>query len=193
MQLSLEDVTIVAHSMGCSVVWAWWDQYPAARKHIDQLVLVGQPADMVRHPNWTGVQAAQVAAIFTPESLYALADDMAVQLPGLVKGFFTSSLSDGDYEWILSQNEKMSDEHSATLLIDHAFKDWRDVLPRITVPTLVLAGELSLFPAPGVEWVATQIPGARHYMFTAAEKGSHFAFGENPERFNTVVKDFIIE
>jgi pimeloyl-ACP methyl ester carboxylesterase len=148
---------------------------------------------MVRHSNWTDVQAAQVAATFTPESLYALADDMAAQLPGLVKGFCTSSLSDADYQWILSQNEKMSDEHSATLLIDHAFKDWRDVLPRITVPTLVLAGDLSLFPASGVEWVAAQIPGARHYTFPAAEKGCHFAFWENPDKFNEVVEGFIAD
>jgi non-heme chloroperoxidase len=190
-QVNLEQVTIVSHSMGCSVAWAWWDQYPEARKRISKLVLVDQSADMVINPNWTDTQATDLAAIFTPLSTYATADDMAAQTPPLVRSMFTTSVSESDYEWVLSENEKMSDANAATLLIDHAFRDWRDVLPRITVPTLVLAGELSIFPAVGVEWVASQIPGAQHYTFTAAEKGSHFAFWENPDRFNSVVEGFV--
>lgn len=190
-QLDLTKLTIVSHSMGCSVAWAWWDQYPPSRKRIDKVVLVDQSAVMVRRPNWTDADATQLAAVFTPDSLYALADDMAAQLPSLVRGFFTPTLSETDYEWILSENRKMSDAHAAALLIDHALKDWRDVLPRITVKTLVLAGELSLFPPAGLDWVAAQIPGAEKYTFTAAEKGNHFMFWENPDRFNSIVKNFL--
>ncbi|KAB5533423.1 Alpha/Beta hydrolase protein [Coniochaeta sp. 2T2.1] len=190
-QLDLDKLTIVSHSMGCSVVWSWWDQFPASRRRIDKLVLDDQSAVMVRHPNWTDAQATQLAAIFTPDSLYALADDMAAQLPGLVRGFFSQSVSEGDFQFVLSENRKMTDAHASALLIDHAFKDWRDVLPRITVKTLVIAGELSLFPPAGVQWVASQIPAAKEFTFTAAEKGSHFAFWENPDRFNSVVKNFI--
>ncbi|KAK3348878.1 Alpha/Beta hydrolase protein [Lasiosphaeria hispida] len=194
-QLNLKNVTIIGHSMGCSVAWAWWDQYPDvhARKRVAKFVFVDQPAITARDPHWTDEQAAQLSAILTPGAIYDLAADMATQLAPLVRGMFTPSVSEGDFEWILSQNHKMSDAHSATLLIDHALKDWRDVLPRITVPTLVLAGEVSIFPPAGIEWVATQIPGAQHYTFTAAEKGSHFAFWENPERFNFVVKSFLTQ
>src|SRR5690242_2363637 len=39
-QLDLRDLTIIAHSMGCSVIWALWDQYAASRKRIDKLVLI---------------------------------------------------------------------------------------------------------------------------------------------------------
>jgi pimeloyl-ACP methyl ester carboxylesterase len=191
-QLDLDKLTIVSHSMGCSVVWSWWDQFPASRRRIDKLVFDDQSAVMVRHTNWTDAQATQLAAIFTPDAVYALADDMAAQLVGLVTGMFTPSVSASDLQFVLSQNLKMTDAHASALLIDHAFKDWRDVLPRITAKTLVIAGELSLFPPAGVEWVASQIPGAKHYTFTAAEKGSHFAFWENPGKFNSVVKDFIV-
>jgi pimeloyl-ACP methyl ester carboxylesterase len=190
-QLCLTDVTIVAHSMGCSVTWALWDQFPGARDRINSLVLVDQSAVMVRDPHWTDEQAAQVSAIFTPDGVYDIADDMAAQTPPLVRSMFTDAVSESDYEWVLSENEKMSDANAATLLIDHSFRDWRDVLPRINVPSLVLAGELSIFPAPGIEWVATQIPGAEHYTFSAEEKGSHFAFWENPDKFNSVVEGFV--
>ncbi|GAB1319335.1 hypothetical protein MFIFM68171_09545 [Madurella fahalii] len=76
----------------------------------------------------------------------------------------------------------MSDANAAALLLDHAFRDWRDVLPRIAVPALALAG---------VEWVASQMPRGKHYTFSTEGRGSHFAFWENPERFNAVVEEFL--
>jgi len=187
-QLNLEDLTIVAHSMGCSVTWAWWDQYPADHKRLDKLVLVDQPATMVRHPSWTDTQAVQFGTLFTPERMYELANNLAAHLRGVLKGFFTPSISEADFEWVLSENGKMSDAHATALLVNHGSCDWRDVIPRIAVPALVLGG---LDPAPGIEWIAAQIPGARHYSFTAADKGYHFVFSENPDKFNAIVREFI--
>jgi pimeloyl-ACP methyl ester carboxylesterase len=190
-ELRLKDLTVIGHSMGCSVAWAWWDQYPDAHDHISSLVLVDQTAVMVRDPHWTDEEVSQLSPLFTPAAVYDIADDMAAQTPGLVRSMFTSSVSEADLDWILSQNAKMSDDHAAALLRDHAFRDWRDVLPRITVPALVLAGNESLVPPAGIEWVASQIPGAEHYTFSTEERGSHFAFWENPDRFNAVVEGFL--
>jgi non-heme chloroperoxidase len=146
---------------------------------------------MVKPPHWTDAQAAQVGTIFTPTAAYELAADMAEQLRPLVRSMFTPNVSESDYEWVISQNQKMTDEHAGALLIDHAGKDWRDVLPRITVPSLAIGGAASLVPAEAVAWVASQIPGAESYTFTAEEKGSHFMFFENPESFNEVVEAFV--
>jgi pimeloyl-ACP methyl ester carboxylesterase len=104
---------------------------------------------------------------------------------------FTTSLPESEFEFVVSQNLKMSDAHAAALLLDHAFRDWRDVLPRIDVPALVVGGNLSILPPAGIEWVASQIPGAEHFIFSAEEKGSHFVFWENAEKFNAVVKEFL--
>jgi pimeloyl-ACP methyl ester carboxylesterase len=189
--LNLRNLTIIGHSMGCSVAWAWWDQYPSSHKRVAKFVFVDQAAAMVKNPAWTDEYAAQISAIFTPLDLFALANDISAQLEPLVTGMFTPAVSDADLDWVLAQNRKMSDANSAALLVNHAFADWRDVLPRITVKSLVLAGEVSVFPPGGVEWVAQQIPGAESYTFTEAEKGSHFVFWENPERFNEVVEAFL--
>ncbi|QGI88724.1 hypothetical protein CEK25_003680 [Fusarium fujikuroi] len=141
--LSLCGVSVVAHSMGSSVTWAFWDQYPAQRRRVSRFVI----------------------------------DDQSSVL--------------SDLDWMIKQNRKMSDAHAATLLINHAFMDWRDVLPRIDIPALVLAGDASLNNATGITWAASQIPGAQKYIFTKGEKGSHFAFWENPELFNQVVERFV--
>ncbi|KAK3395146.1 Alpha/Beta hydrolase protein [Podospora didyma] len=192
-QLDLKRVTVVGHSMGCSIMWAWFDQYPTSRtSRLSKFVFVDQSASMVADPHWTPAEAAQISAIFSPGAVYDVAFDMAAQLGPLVRSMFTSAVSEADYQWVLSQNKKMSDAHAAALLRDHAFRDWRDVLPRIKgVPTLVLAGAVSIFPPAGIEWIAGQIPGAKKYTFTAAERGSHFMFWENPERFNAVVLEFL--
>ncbi|KAK3322348.1 Alpha/Beta hydrolase protein [Apodospora peruviana] len=192
-QLDLEDLTIVGHSMGCSVAWAWWDQYPEVRKRVSHFVFADDVASLVANPHWTPAEKAQLGGFLTPAMMYDLAADMTNQLAPLIESMFTPNLSTSDFEWILSQNRKMTDAHAATLFLHQSSLDWRDVFPRITVPSLVLGGELSIGPASAVEWVATQIPGAQHYTFTAAEKGSHFVFWENPGRFNSMVEDFITQ
>lgn len=190
-QLNLKDVTIVGHSMGCSVSWAWWDQYPESHNRINKFVFVDQSSVLARDPHWTDEQAEQVAPLFTPNGVYDLANDMAAQTPGFVRSMFTDGVSDADYQWVLSENKKISHKNAATLVIDHAFRDWRDVLPRIDVPSLVIAGEVSVNAHKGIEWVATQIPDGSSYTFTAEEKGSHFMFWENAPRFNSIVDDFV--
>ncbi|KAM3423610.1 hypothetical protein BST61_g1034 [Cercospora zeina] len=170
--LALSNVSIIAHSMGSEVAWALWDQYPEQHSRIHRFVIVDQPSLLVQDPTWTQAQRdTWSAAIFTPDQTYTLSANLSNEL--------------------VSFNRKMSDENAATLLINGAFADWRDVLPNIDVPTLVLSGEASIANASGVNWATTQIPGARGYTFTKEERGSHFVFWENPERFNQVVRDFI--
>ncbi len=38
------------------------------------------------------------------------------------------------FQWLLAQNLLMQREHAASLLYDHVFKDWTDVIRRIDVP-----------------------------------------------------------
>ncbi|KAM7202247.1 Alpha/Beta hydrolase fold [Rhypophila sp. PSN 637] len=190
-KLNLRNVTLVGHSMGCSVTWAWWDQYPESRHRASHLVLVDQTAVIAADPHWPAGQVEQLGTLFSPTAIYDLAADMANQLESLVRSMFTPSVSEADFQWVLAQNRKMTDAHSAALFVDHSFRDWRDVFPRITIPTLVIGGEVSVIPPAGIEWIAGQIPGAEKYIFSAAEKGSHFMFWENPTKFNSLVKNFI--
>ncbi|KAJ4175557.1 hypothetical protein NW767_015383 [Fusarium falciforme] len=190
-QLDLTEVSIVAHSMGSSISWAWWDQHPGARKRISHFIFVDQSSVLTADPHWTEEQSKQVSALFTPIGVYDLANNVTAATPPFVRSMFTDSISEADFEWVLAENRKVSDKNAATLVIDHAFRDWRDVLPRINKKSLVIAGEVSINAAPGIAWVATQIPGGTAYTFTAAEKGSHFMFWENPDRFNGIVEAFI--
>ena len=65
------------------------------------------------------------------------------------------------------------------------------MIPTIRLPTLVVGGHASIFPAHTQEWIAEQIPGAECVIFDAGEGGSHFMFYENPAKFNAVVETFL--
>jgi 3-oxoadipate enol-lactonase len=67
--------------------------------------------------------------------------------------------------------------------------DLREALPRIAVPTLVLAGSRDPnAPAAGMERMAALIPGAR---FVVLEGAGHLAHLEQPARFNAAVEAFL--
>ena len=75
------------------------------------------------------------------------------------------------------------------LMRDHATQDWRDVLPRIDVPTLVTAGRHSeLFPVEHAEAVAAAIPAAELRIF---EHSGHIPMWSEPEAFNEAVAAFL--
>ena len=82
--------------------------------------------------------------------------------------------------------------HLGALMADHAPKDWRPILRRITVPCLNLYGtDSGCFPAAGCEAV-TELIGSncRSHAF---EGCNHWLYLEEPERFNSLVSAFLHE
>lgn len=141
-------------------------------------------------PSWTTEEARALGAVFPPGAVYELARDMRGATAALVKGFFTEGVSAEDLDWTLRQNRRMGDEHAAALLRSHASLDWRDALPRVGVPALVVVPEGGPSTPEAGRWMASQIPGAAVAEFSREEGGSHYVFWENPEKFNRVVEEF---
>lgn len=94
-------------------------------------------------------------------------------------------------EWLTRQSLLAPRAFAAKLLRNHACQDWRDLIPRITLPALVIGGRASLVPWAAAAWTALQVPGARLEIFSADEGGQHFTFLENPAKFNQLLADFI--
>jgi pimeloyl-ACP methyl ester carboxylesterase len=94
-------------------------------------------------------------------------------------------------EWMIQCSLRMSCKDAATLLLNHANQDWRDTIPRLTLPALVIAGRVSPIPWVAVAWIAKQIPNAKFEIFEENEGGSHFMFVENPAKFNEIVSTFV--
>lgn len=193
-KLDLQDVTALGHSMGCSVLWCYFDMYGPAR--ISKFVFCDQASFLTTNPAWSAQQVANYGSIFTPDSVSstaaALVGPNAVATTiGFLESMKTSSMPADQFQWIVDQNLKMPRVAAAQLLYSHCHQDWRDVLPRIKAPCLFIGGKASLVPVSCVTWESTQVPGAQLAIFEAAELGSHFMFIENPTKFNALVAAFI--
>jgi non-heme chloroperoxidase len=189
----LSGVTLAGHSMGCSVIWGYWEQYGGDR--VSKLILVDQMPVITSNPAWSAKELENAGAIFDAKSLFETVNGLAgpdgVKMTnGFITGMFTKQYSPDVVKWVIQENLKFPREYAARLLFDHATNDWRDVIPRINVPTLVVGGKASLVPWKSQVWVGSQIKGARTEIFDENEGGAHFMFIENPEKFNRLVKEF---
>ncbi|KAI2620533.1 alpha/beta-hydrolase [Hypoxylon sp. NC1633] len=193
-QLDLRDVTLVGHSMGSSIIWAHWDLF--AHDRIRKLVFVDQARTLTINPAWSPEQIAEAGAVFPEDQRFAVANNMATPawkdawVP-LFRSFWSPEVDPKDLEWVQEQAMKAPAETAAQLMLNHCGMDWKDVISRITVPTLVVGAKGSVVPVKGMEWIAKQIPGSRLELFEKEERGSHFMFWESPEKFNRILEEFL--
>ncbi|KAI0172663.1 alpha/beta-hydrolase [Hypoxylon sp. FL1284] len=197
--LDVRGATLVGHSMGVSVVLAYWDLFVVSRRaRVARVVLADQPARMTADPGWTAAQRADAGCMMESEAAYGLAGalrgaDWRPALEALTASFFTPGVAPDDLAWTVAEQTRTPLDSAAALLLDHAFMDWRDVVPRVDVPALVVGCRASIFPVSGAEWMAAQIPGARLVVFEKEEGGSHFMYWENPDKFNKMLEEFLAE
>ncbi|MBW2430710.1 MAG: alpha/beta hydrolase [Deltaproteobacteria bacterium] len=194
ISLDLTDVNVLGHSMGCSVIWGYWDLFGSDR--LARIILVDEPPHLTSNPAWTPAETEAAGPIFSPESAYdtcnaLVGSDGEETTRALIGGMLTKNCPEDVKEWIFQCNFRMTRRDASALLFNHAFQDWRDVIPRITLPTLAIGGRVSPIPWKSQDWIAQQIKGAQLEIFEEEEGGSHFMFIENPDKFNRIVKEFI--
>jgi non-heme chloroperoxidase len=189
-----DDVTLVGHSMGCTVIWAYWELFGADR--LGKIVLIDQSPMLTSNPAWTPEEREAAGSMYTPAALWETANALAgPDGEAFARAFIDSTLTrncpEDLKEWIIQCTARMPRKAAATLLLNLGCHDWRDVIPRITLPTLVIAGRVSLIPWKSVAWIAKQIPGAQLEIFEENEGGNHFMFLENPTKFNQILSTFV--
>ncbi|WP_394739931.1 alpha/beta fold hydrolase [Natronococcus roseus] len=78
---------------------------------------------------------------------------------------------------------------ATAMLEDMVPRDFRDHLPAIEVPTLLLYGKRSkIFPGPLGEWMHERIPDSELVLF---DESGHNPFWEEPEKFNAELLEFV--
>lgn len=193
--LGLEQVDVLGHSMGSSIIWSYLDLYGEDR--LRRLVIVDQAPMVAALPGWDEETRKTYGCLLPDvQSVAGFCDAVRTTgtvegTMGIIRGMFTGAMPEEDLRWIAAENLKMPREAAADLLFDHCLNDWRDVIMATRLPSLVIGGRKSIFSAESQEWIASVNPNAKASIFEEHEGGGHFMFFENPRRFNAEVSAFL--
>jgi len=188
--LELTGVVLVGHSMGCAVICQFMELF--GQDKISKLILVDQMAAGVIRPSWTSEERASYGATTTGDALMELVSAVAnEELPDPRKEFLSTMFTDKyppeAKAAALNAACEVPRTAGALLVLNTMTADFRDVLPRIRVPTLCIGGDES-YLKDCMPWMAGQIPNSKLLM---VEGGSHFMLVEDPKLFAQNVLSFI--
>lgn len=186
--LGLSQVTLMGWSLGCAVAWSYYDLFGLGR--LARLILVDGTVLLCEKPGMTKQDIADTGAAWSAaeaiEIVNAIRQDQEAIVRRLVQSFVTDDST--DVEWIVDEALRMPAWAAASLMFDYIYSDWRDVIPRITVPTLIVGGARSHVPLSVQEWLHRTIPGSQ---LAVMRDRAHLLFYEEPDAFNDLVARFL--
>jgi pimeloyl-ACP methyl ester carboxylesterase len=192
--LDLSNTTLLGHSMGVAVIWAYLDVF--GDQGIDRLVFADSRPTLVRDRDWGDDEALLAGGTQTPAQLEDLTHRLRSPegwnaLIEVLHTMVSSDLAPERFEELVATNRATTNETRAALWYDQCTCDWRDLIPTISRPTLVVHGLGSMIPIESQRWIAEAISSGQFATIPADDGGSHFAFWENPERFSEIVSNFL--
>jgi pimeloyl-ACP methyl ester carboxylesterase len=180
----IDDAVLVGWSMGALVGWEYVDQFGTDRLR-GFVVVEQQPADLERESygygsfDLDGLAELMELTQTDPHEIADLYLDRMVKRP----------LDAERRRRLFDEITRVPPAVKSAVLFDQSVRDYRSVLERVDVPTLVCVGEAeSVLEVESVEYVAEHTPDAEIEYFTESD---HCPFLEQPERFNRVLDAFV--
>ena len=185
-ELGVERPVLVGWSMGAMVAFEYMEQF--GQDGVAGLVIVDQP------PSDFAWGDGYEFGMFTPEALREAVEEIQTELAGVAGGWAELMLHEPTPELtalLVEQIRKVPPAVGTSILVNQTLQDYRALLPKIEVPTLVLFGgdDKATNPEAG-RWMANVLPDARFHIF---DRSSHCPFIEEPDAFNDVLQGFLEE
>lgn len=184
----LSDVVVVGWSMGAHVAYAMLKRHGAAR--IGGLVVLDMTAKILNDDSWTlgisgGFDAARNAL-----ALRLMRTDWSAYAAALTRNMFADGVTPKDPAIAsLLTGIRRNDLASMTAMwTSLAAQDFRPLLPRLTIPTVIAHGARSRIYCDAVaRFQAAAIPNARIETFQVSGHSPHL---EEPDAFAAMVRGF---
>ena len=148
-RLELDQVDLMGHSIGSSIIWSYIDLFGEDR--LGRLVFVDQAPSVTAKPDWSAADRVTYGCLLPDLEalaefyLQVLAAETAEATVPVIARLFSPSLPAAELLWFAREICKLPRRHAADLLYDHCGLDWRDVIKRVRRPTLVVGAEASIF------------------------------------------------
>jgi pimeloyl-ACP methyl ester carboxylesterase len=184
--LDLHDAVLVGQSMGASSIWSYLGLFDASR--VSGIVSIDQTPRMLNDDDWK-----QGFYGYTRETLGSRFEhgvpDTGVGTPMMKRGMRLVRLVRAVKIRPGSAKPVPLDRNEIALLNDHALQDWRDVITRVTVPALFVAGaESEFWPAAHAAESAALNPLASSAVVANAGHATNI---EQHHEFNRVLLGFV--
>lgn len=156
--------------MGNTVAWNYFSLF--GQDKVKKYILGDEAPALITDPTWTDVERESYTGSKEMRELWT-----AFRFPSLI----------GEQKENKTTREKMM----VRLLTTHIANDWRDILPTIKVPTMILMGGKSHFASPLLwNWMNETIKGSQLEII---EEGGHGYYSSHPEIFNRLVKTYFLD
>ena len=183
-QLEIADAVLVGGSMGASTIWAYLDLFGTDR--VRGMVGVDQTPRMINGANWahgfydlTDANSGTMFADGVPQT----GRGRSVEASAPAFDRLAERLGDGS----MLRGELRPE--TLPLLRDHVQQDWRDIVRRLDVPQLLVAGRDSqVWPCEHAAAAVADNPLGRS---TVIEDCGHAVNIDQPEQFNAALLDFL--
>lgn len=161
---------LFAHSMGNTVALNYFMLF--GQEKVKKYILGDEAPCLITDPNWTSIEKETYTGSTTDKDLWT-----AYRIPSIVGEAKT--------------NMTLRDQMRERLLVAHLGNDWRDILPTIKIPTMILMGGQSHFASPLLwNWLKDNIRGSQLEII---EEGGHEYYNSHPALFNQILKDYFLK
>lgn len=163
----IEEFYLFAHSMGNTVAWNYFSLF--GQEKVKKYILGDEAPCLITDPGWTSREKEMFTGSPQSKDLWT-----AWRSPEII----------GEQKAERSIQETMM----AKLLVQHLSNDWRDIIPTIKVPTMIVMGGKSHFDSPLLwEWLQKNIVGSRLEVLPDA---GHAFYESHPDEFTALVSEF---
>lgn len=185
-ELAPGNVTLVGWSMGASTSFEYVKKYGVGR--LKSLTIFDMTPKLLNDEEWKlGLFHGKYKIGQALQDLTALNDDYSVfgkEFMAIAAPYFTEEMLEETNKLFVESN---TPHVLAAMWLAMAVNDYREVLPKITVPTQIVYGEQStLYSKETAEYLASQIPNVTVIPF---ENCTHLLVAENPDKTTEVINE----
>ncbi len=183
--LDLRDVVLVGWSMGSMVAWDYQRQFRGDHRLAGHVVVSQSPSDLKRDDWEHGFLDVPGLVEFLREAQ----EDWSGALREFLPAMLMDEPSPEELDWMAAETAKVGANAGTAILLDQTFRDYREDLAHVDVPTLLAWGrDEKLVPVSAAEEMQRRIPDAELVFF---ERSGHCPMYEEPEAFNDAVTGFV--
>ena len=187
--LGLKNVTLVGWSMGTHIIFDYIKQFGC--NNLDKIAFIDMSTKLITDEKWTLGLYDKFSYEDNLNTLVPMNADWKAFAKVFIPAIFAKSgyRNEEDFKWASDQAAKNSANVLTRMWISMSVQDYRDVLPKITIPALITFGEEScLYSAENSEYMRDKIKDSKLVSFP---KCGHALFLEEPEMFNKILMDFV--